>query len=78
MQIHWSLKYMIYLDNTATFWLKPEVVYQTMGQFLRGKWGNSSRGSHGFAVAVIEIIEETRLFLSRSINTKEKTQIIFT
>lgn len=34
---------MIYLDNAATSWPKPETVYQTMGDFLRKKGGNRGR-----------------------------------
>jgi cysteine desulfurase/selenocysteine lyase len=30
---------MIYLDNAATSWPKPEIVYRTMDDFLRTKGG---------------------------------------
>ena len=69
---------MIYLDNAATSWPKPESVYQTMDQFLREKGGNPGRGGHSLAVAAGEIIEETRMLVSCLINATEMERIIFT
>ena len=69
---------MIYLDNAATSWPKPEGVYQTMDEFLRKKGGNPGRGSHSMAVAARETVEETRLLIARFINASEVEQVIFT
>jgi len=69
---------MIYLDNAATSWPKPESVYQTMDEFLRKKGGNPSRGSHSLAIAAQDVVEETRLLLSRLINAPDKERVIFT
>lgn len=69
---------MIYLDNAATSWPKPEIVYRTMDEFLRTKGGNPGRGSHSLAVAARETVEETRLLLARFINAPEKERVIFT
>jgi cysteine desulfurase/selenocysteine lyase len=69
---------MIYLDNAATSWPKPESVYQTMDEFLRQKGGNPGRGSHSMAVAAKETVEETRLLLARLINALDKERVIFT
>ena len=69
---------MIYLDNAATSWPKPERVYQTMGEFLRTKGGNPGRGSHSLAVAATEAVEETRMLVARLINAPRKEQVIFT
>ena len=69
---------MIYLDNAATSWPKPESVYQTMGEFLRTKGGNPGRGSHSLAVAATEAVEETRMLVARLINAPRKEQVIFT
>jgi len=72
------LSVMIYLDNAATSWPKPESVYKMMDEFLREKAGNPGRGSHSMAVAAQEVIEETRLLIVRLINAPEKERIIFT
>jgi cysteine desulfurase family protein len=69
---------MIYLDNAATSWPKPESVYQNMSEFLRTKGGNPGRGSHSLAVAAMEAVEKTRMLLARLINAPKKEQVIFT
>ena len=69
---------MIYLDNAATSWPKPESVYQTMDEFLRTKAGNPGRGGHSMAVAASEAVEETRLLLAQLINAADKDRVIFT
>ena len=69
---------MIYLDNAATSWPKPESVYRDTDVFLRTKAGNPGRGGHSMAVAAGEAVEETRLLLARLFNTPEKKRIVFT
>lgn len=69
---------MIYLDNAATSWPKPESVYQTMDDFLRTKGGNPGRGSHSMALAARETVEETRMLVARLINAVETKRVIFT
>jgi cysteine desulfurase/selenocysteine lyase len=68
----------IYLDNAATSWPKPEIVYQTMDSFLREKGGNPGRGSHSLAVAASTVIEETRARVARFIHAPEIERVIFT
>jgi cysteine desulfurase family protein len=69
---------MIYLDNAATSWPKPESVYQAMDEFLRNKGGNPGRGGHSMAVAANRIIDETRLLLARLVNAPDKDHVILT
>ena len=69
---------MIYLDNAATSWPKPEIVYKTMGSFLREKGGNPGRASHSLAIAAGTAIEEARILAARLINAPEKNRGIFT
>jgi cysteine desulfurase family protein len=69
---------MIYLDNAATSWPKPEIVYQTMDSFLREKGGNPGHGSHSLAVAAKQTIDETRLQVARFMNSAEMERVIFT
>ena len=42
---------MIYLDNAATSFPKPEAVYQTLDRFARTSLANPGRASHRMAVA---------------------------
>jgi len=69
---------MIYLDNAATSWPKPESVYQTMDEFLRRKGGNPGRGGHSMAMAATETVDETRILVARFINALETERVIFT
>ena len=68
---------MIYLDNAATSWPKPESVYLAVDQALR-KGGSPGRGSHEKARAAAEVLFETREALAEMLGTKNSTQIAFT
>lgn len=67
---------MIYLDNAATTYPKPEVVYTTMDKFLRNSCVNAGRGSYNLAREANVIIEETRELLLNLINSS-KGNVIF-
>ena len=69
---------MIYLDNAATSWPKPECVYETMASFLREKGGNPGRGGHSMAVAAQSVVDEARLLLGRLIGAPSTDHVIFT
>lgn len=68
---------MIYLDNAATSWPKPESVYQTMDSFLREKGANPGRSGHRMAVAAEQVIEETRTLAARLLNAPDEKEIVF-
>lgn len=69
---------MIYLDNAATTWPKPESVYQAMDEFVRTRAGNPGRGSHSMAAAATGIFQETRELAADLINTPDIFRIVFT
>jgi cysteine desulfurase family protein len=69
---------MIYLDNAATSWPKPEIVYQTMDKFLREKGGNPGRGGHSLAMAAKATIDETRMLAARFIKASSVDSVVFT
>ncbi len=69
---------MIYLDNAATSWPKPESVYRAMDEFLREHAGNPGRGAHSLALAAERVIEETRSLVARLINAPERDRTILT
>ena len=48
---------LIYLDNAATTYPKPEIVYNAMDKFLREKFINSRRCSYKLSKKATEIIE---------------------
>ena len=67
----------IYLDNAATTYPKPEVVYQTMDRFLRKECVNAGRGSYKLARNSVELIDETRRLLLELVNANSNDRIIF-
>ena len=67
----------IYLDNAATTFPKPEVVYQTMDRFLREECVNAGRGSYKLARNSVELIDETRRLLLELVNANSNDRIIF-
>lgn len=69
---------MIYLDNAATTWPKPEEVYRAVDSCLRGIGGNPGRGGHGNSRAASYILYEAREALAQLLNIKQPTNIVFT
>jgi cysteine desulfurase family protein len=69
---------MIYLDNAATSWPKPEMVYQAMDRFLRERGGNPGHGSHSVAAAAKQALDDSRLRVGRFINAPDIERVVFT
>lgn len=69
---------MIYLDNAATTWPKPESVYQAIDNCLRECCGNPGRGGHDSARTATYILYETREALASLFNISNPTNIVFT
>lgn len=61
----------IYLDNAATTFPKPEAVYQAMDSFYRQYGGNAGRGANPLARKSAGLVDETRLMLKHWLNTPE-------
>ncbi len=68
---------MIYLDNGATSWPKPEVVYETLANFLRTAGANPSRGSHVMANRAAATLYETRVKIARLLGAPDPKRVIF-
>jgi cysteine desulfurase/selenocysteine lyase len=69
---------MIYLDNAATSWPKPEAVYQAMDSFMRHTGASPGRSGHLLSVAAARIIYDTREALAQLFGAHDPTHIIFT
>lgn len=54
------MKKIIYFDNAATTFPKPESVYRYTDRFVRGFAGNPGRASHSLALAAAEEVYRTR------------------
>lgn len=69
---------MIYFDNSATTFPKPEIVYRTMDRVFREYGVNAGRGGYRSARKASEIIAETRQLLANMVNISDVNNIIFT
>jgi len=69
---------MIYLDNAATTWPKPQQVVTAIEEALVHKGGNAGRGGHGAAMQVARLIHQTREDLCILFGTDDPTRVIFT
>lgn len=67
----------IYLDNAATTFPKPDEVYSTMDYYLRNKCVNAGRSSYKLARESNEIINETRKLIGDIIFEGEE-KVVFT
>jgi cysteine desulfurase family protein len=68
---------MIYFDNAATTFKKPEAVYQAVEDTLRKKSGNPSRGSHQVALAANRVVYSARKKVANFFNAASE-EIAFT
>ena len=68
---------MIYFDNAATTFPKPEIVYEEMDSFYRENGVNSGRGSYKKAALADDLINETRLLTKKIIGLNEDYNAIF-
>jgi cysteine desulfurase / selenocysteine lyase len=69
---------MIYLDNAATSFPKPEQVLRGMDAFVRSSAANPGRSGHRRALEAEAMINETRLFLARLLGFSRPERIVFT
>lgn len=67
---------MIYLDNAATSWPKPETVYDTVSEAIR-RGGNPGRSNSEKARAAATDINETRAALAQLFHISDPTRIVF-
>ena len=61
---------MIYFDNAATTFPKPESVYRKLDEANRNMAFNAGRGHYEQANSAFSIIENTRAYLCEKANAK--------
>lgn len=69
---------MIYLDNAATSWPKPESVYKNVETCLRNGGGNPGRGGYGGARKASYLVYEAREEVAELFHAASATNVIFT
>src|ERR671936_715321 len=69
---------MIYLDNAATSFPKPESVYRALDAFARSSLANPGRAGHKMALAAEHALDNARHRLNRFFNGKSPDRWVFT
>ncbi len=69
---------MIYLDNAATTYPKPDEVVRRVGECLRELGGNPGRGSHGMALAAAEEVYRCRRAAAELLGSTHPERVVFT
>jgi cysteine desulfurase/selenocysteine lyase len=68
---------LIYLDNGATSFPKPEEVYAFMDRYYRGFGVNPGRSGYDLCMAAGQLVEETRRLLTRMFSGTDPNRLIF-
>ena len=69
---------MIYLDNAATSFPKPEPVYLALDRFARDSLANPGRAGHKMALASERVLDDARHRLNQFFHGKDPARFIFT
>lgn len=69
---------MIYLDNAATTFPKPEVVYEAMDKMNREGAVNAGRGSYKLAQEASKLIQDTKQLIRDLIHVNASASVVFT
>ena len=71
-------KRIIYLDNAATTWPKPQAVTDAIAGFYHNFTGSQGRAGHGMALKASREVFETRELLAELFNAPDSDRVIFT
>ena len=69
---------MIYLDNAATSFPKPESVYQELDRFARASLANPGRAGHRMAMAAEKTLDDVRHALNQFFRGESPDRWAFT
>jgi cysteine desulfurase family protein len=69
---------MIYLDNAATSFPKPEAVYQILNRFARQDLANPGRAGHKMALAAERALDDARHLLNQFFRGESPERFVFT
>ena len=68
---------MIYLDNSATSFPKPDVVYDFMNSFYRSHGVSPGRSGFDAAIETEEMVQDTRILLTELFNGDDPNRLTF-
>src|SRR5262245_27669275 len=75
---HRELNRMIYLDNAATSFPKPEAVYQALDAFARHDLATPGRAGHKMSLAAEHALDNCRHLLNQFLHGEGPERFIFT
>jgi cysteine desulfurase family protein len=68
----------IYFDNAATSWPKPQVVARRMSDFLASEAANPGRAGHRMAVGAEKMLDQVRKVLTDFVGGTDHHRMVFT
>jgi len=68
---------LIYMDNAATSYPKPDAVIQAMTDYMKNIGANSGRSGHRLAIEAGRIVYETREAVAELFNISDPLRIVF-
>jgi cysteine desulfurase family protein len=69
---------MIYFDNAATSWPKPDIVRAALDSCFGEAGGNPGRSGHRMSVAAARVVEHARELLADLFHVADSSRIVFT
>ncbi len=72
------MEQLIYFDNAATSFPKPENVYTFMDQFFRRAGVNPGRSGYDLCIEAGQLVEDTRRTLTRFLGGTDPNRLVFT
>jgi cysteine desulfurase / selenocysteine lyase len=69
---------MIYFDNAATSWPKPDAVPAAMARFLREQGANPGRSGHKLSIEAARVVYEARERAARLFGCADPLAVVFT
>lgn len=70
--------FMIYLDNAATSFPKPDKVYEEMFNYMKAHAANPGRGTHDMSIMAASKVLEARQVISDLFNIADPMNVVFT
>lgn len=72
------MEHLIYFDNAATSFPKPETVYTFMDQFFRRAGVNPGRSGYDLCIEAGQLLEDTRRQLTQFMGGTDPSRMVFT
>ena len=69
---------MIYFDNGASSYPKPQNVYKNTFEYVLGNGANAGRSGHDMGMKAAEKVYQTRSAISRFMNVDAPENVVFT